>query len=603
MFFPDPTFFQESAHAAFNGFASGFERYFNNSNISSMLTKSVVEISTNLFQMMPNAEEIGNQSGTAFVEFMSSATQSAGLNGKEIGTKLSGFVKNVAQGTGWSGENMGDGLGTSIHDFFGTALKNSNMPTLTRDFMKTVSDSFKEGVTGLDMKGNMEHFNAEFTDGANIFRGTVFGQIDGIRDDIQSIFSNIARDVTLEAIPWVALGGAILVGTPLLVHYLYKKAIHNMTRPVLAQEVRRVSLLDRTKDRLTSGISEIWKSSVIGIKRAAIVGSAGLTLSFFGAILSNIVTGNGSFFGETLSGVGCYLGLGSYRCNPTSALPLIALTVGAGYLSTGVDLGRKIYQHIQKLRHPKPEPVPIFSAKLQKRIDQLTQATYNIKKNGGFLQNVLLYGPGGTGKTMISKYMAKNSTMNYVMMSGGDLAQYIQRGEHVTEINKLFNTIQNSNSPTILFIDECESLCGDRGKMDRSQLIELVNAFLNKTGEPSKKLMVILTTNRKEDLDPAVLSRMDHKLYIGPPEENERRIITEQNISTFMTKQEKMNLFTHEVISDIARRTEGFTGRTLFKMFNTLAGLRASSVDNTLTLEMLEETLQAFIEQEAQIQV
>jgi SpoVK/Ycf46/Vps4 family AAA+-type ATPase len=203
---------------------------------------------------------------------------------------------------------------------------------------------------------------------------------------------------------------------------------------------------------------------------------------------------------------------------------------------------------------------------------------------------------------MISKYMAKNSNMNYVMMSGGDLAQYIQRGEHVTEINKLFNTIQNSNSPTILFIDECESLCGDRGKMDRSQLIELVNAFLNKTGEPSKKLMVILTTNRKEDLDPAVLSRMDHKLYIGPPEENERRIIIEQNISTFMTKEEKTNLFTHEVISDIARRTEGFTGRTLFKIFNTLAGLRASSVENTLTLEMVEETLQAFIEQEGQMQ-
>ena len=137
--------------------------------------------------------------------------------------------------------------------------------------------------------------------------------------------------------------------------------------------------------------------------------------------------------------------------------------------------------------------------------------------------------------------------------------------------------------------------------MDKSELIELVNSFLNQTGEPSKKIMVILTTNRKDDLDPAVLSRMDHKLYIGLPEQAERKKIIELYLPTFMTSLERSELFTDEMITSIAKQTEGFTGRTIFKMLNAMSGMRAATNNNKLTETMVTDTVNAFVKQEADV--
>lgn len=250
---------------------------------------------------------------------------------------------------------------------------------------------------------------------------------------------------------------------------------------------------------------------------------------------------------------------------------------------------------------------PIYNEKISRKIDHLIESVSNIRKNGGYFQNVLFYGPGGTGKTMISEQIAKSSGMSYVKMSGGDLAQYIKRGEHVTELNKLMDKITDpwrpwSSEPWVLFIDEAESLCRDRSKMPSTELLELQNAFLNRTGTQSKNFMLVLATNRMEDLDEAVLSRLDHKIYIGPPAKAERAKILGLYSPQFFNEKEQKEFFSQPQLERIAEETEGFTGRALFKMLNAIASKKACSKNNQLTQPMIDEVVRDFVEQEKEIE-
>lgn len=107
--------------------------------------------------------------------------------------------------------------------------------------------------------------------------------------------------------------------------------------------------------------------------------------------------------------------------------------------------------------------------------------------------------------------------------------------------------------------------------------------------------MLILATNRKQDLDPAVLDRMDHKLRVDPPKLAERKKIIQMYLPKFMNGKELNELFNDKVISNMAYKTDGFTGRKLYKMLNCMASKRAMTADNQLTGQMVNKTVEDFI--------
>ena len=238
----------------------------------------------------------------------------------------------------------------------------------------------------------------------------------------------------------------------------------------------------------------------------------------------------------------------------------------------------------------------IFNQEISSRVDDFASALINASKNKGFLPNLILHGPGGTGKTMIAKQIAKKSGMSYVAMSGGNLAQYIKRGEHVSELNKLMESAKKKK--TILFIDEAESLTEDRNLMNTPERLELINAFLNHTGEESKNLSIILATNRIARIDEAVMSRMDYKIEITLPGYPERAEILSAYIAKRFSKEEIETHFTEKTINRIAYDTEGFTGRALSKMINAISNKIASTEKNELTTALINETVSEFIAQE-----
>jgi hypothetical protein len=252
----------------------------------------------------------------------------------------------------------------------------------------------------------------------------------------------------------------------------------------------------------------------------------------------------------------------------------------------------------------KPAPKAIFCADLQRRVNELTTATKNILKNKGFPQFLLLYGPPGTGKTLIAQEIARNTGMNYVSMSGADLAQYIKAGKSVHELNVMLDRAYNnwSGRPTIIFIDEVDALAGRRDKMDQEH-VELLNALLQKTGTPNKRIMFISATNRLDSIDEAWLNRNDRVWYVGPPGLSERVAILRLYVDHIFDKKavEKEQFFRDGQLTGIALKTSGLTGRGLFKLVNAIHCKKSTTPDNKLTIRLVNQTISDFVTQERQL--
>merc|ERR1712203_847386 len=79
----------------------------------------------------------------------------------------------------------------------------------------------------------------------------------------------------------------------------------------------------------------------------------------------------------------------------------------------------------------------------------------NAKANGTPFRHLLLHGNPGTGKTLFARTLARQSGMDYAIMSGGDLGPLGREGP--SELHKLFNWATNSKKGLILFIDEADA--------------------------------------------------------------------------------------------------------------------------------------------------
>jgi len=238
----------------------------------------------------------------------------------------------------------------------------------------------------------------------------------------------------------------------------------------------------------------------------------------------------------------------------------------------------------------------IFNETVSRRIAEISASVKNAYKHGGNLENLLLWGPGGTGKTLIAREIAKNAGCNFYLISGADLQQY--GNQAVTELNKILSWAKRNRKPTILFIDEIDALAGKRDGMGAERL-DLLTALLKETGTASKKLMIIGATNRKDSLDPAFLTRMPHKVYIGPPDWRSRFGILKQNVSKqFRKTKELTTVLDDSALSMIASKTYGLSGRFLDQLVSILANKRHATKDCKLTSEMIDQTVYELVMQE-----
>ena len=201
-------------------------------------------------------------------------------------------------------------------------------------------------------------------------------------------------------------------------------------------------------------------------------------------------------------------------------------------------------------------------------------------------RNILFYGVSGTGKTMIAKALsAKTGVPMLAVKSTSLIGEYV--GEGARQIHSLYEKAAES-APCIIFIDELDAIALDRRYQDlRGDVSEIVNSLLTEMDGISnrKGICTIAATNQIEVLDASVRSRFEEEIEFRLPNKEERLLLLEKNAATMPLAMENVNL------SEIARQTEGFSGRDLVEKVLKAALHHAIMDECNITQRHLEETI------------
>jgi len=137
--------------------------------------------------------------------------------------------------------------------------------------------------------------------------------------------------------------------------------------------------------------------------------------------------------------------------------------------------------------------------------------------NGGLLKpykGILLFGPPGTGKTMLAKAIANEAEASFINVSISTITSK-RFGEDEKNVRALFS-LAAKVAPTIIFIDEVDSMLGQRTKCGEHEAIRKIkNEFMvhwdGLLSKPSNRILVLAATNRPYDLDEAIIRRFERR--------------------------------------------------------------------------------------------
>ncbi|XP_027773572.1 peroxisome biosynthesis protein PAS1-like [Solanum pennellii] len=182
-------------------------------------------------------------------------------------------------------------------------------------------------------------------------------------------------------------------------------------------------------------------------------------------------------------------------------------------------------------------------------------------------KGILLFGPPGTGKTMLAKAVATEAGANFINISMSSItSKFFGEGEKYV---KAVFSLASKIAPCVIFVDEVDSLLGRRenpGEHDASRKIK--NEFLvNWDGlrtKDSERVMILAATNRPFDLDEAVIRRLPRRLMVKLPDAPNRAKILKVIL-------EKEDLSEDVDLDLIANTTNGYSGSDLKNLCVTAA--------------------------------
>ncbi|MED6156469.1 hypothetical protein PIB30_014688 [Stylosanthes scabra] len=138
---------------------------------------------------------------------------------------------------------------------------------------------------------------------------------------------------------------------------------------------------------------------------------------------------------------------------------------------------------------------------------------------GGLLKpcrGILLFGPPGTGKTMLAKAIANEAGASFINVSMSTITSK-WFGEDEKNVRALF-TLAAKVSPTIIFVDEVDSMLGQRTRVGEHEAMRKIkNEFMTHWDglmtKPGERILVLAATNRPFDLDEAIIRRFERRYH------------------------------------------------------------------------------------------
>ncbi|MEW5303782.1 MAG: hypothetical protein WDW36_006440 [Sanguina aurantia] len=173
-------------------------------------------------------------------------------------------------------------------------------------------------------------------------------------------------------------------------------------------------------------------------------------------------------------------------------------------------------------------------------------------------KGILLYGPPGSGKTLIARAVANETGAFFVIINGPEIMSKLA-GESESNLRKVFQEAEK-NAPSIIFIDEIDSIAPKRdktqGEVERrivSQLLTLMDGLKSRA-----HVIVLAATNRPNTIDAALrrFGRFDREIDIGVPDETGR-------LEVMRIHTKNMKLDEDVQLDAICRDTHGYVGADL----------------------------------------
>jgi transitional endoplasmic reticulum ATPase len=184
-------------------------------------------------------------------------------------------------------------------------------------------------------------------------------------------------------------------------------------------------------------------------------------------------------------------------------------------------------------------------------------------------KGLLLFGPPGTGKTMIAKAVATTSEANFISIKGPELlSKWV--GESEKGVREVFRKARQA-APCVVFFDELDSVAPRRsgGEGGDSHVAErIVSQLLTEMDglEDLKGVVVIGATNRPDIVDEALLrpGRFDRLLEIPLPDNDARKEILKIHTS-------KKPLDKTVGLDKLVELTKGYSGADIAALVNAAA--------------------------------
>ncbi|MDY6825363.1 MAG: ATP-dependent zinc metalloprotease FtsH [Thermodesulfobacteriota bacterium] len=231
---------------------------------------------------------------------------------------------------------------------------------------------------------------------------------------------------------------------------------------------------------------------------------------------------------------------------------------------------------------------------LEEIIDFLKRPDRYTRLGGKIPKGILMVGPSGTGKTLLSRAVAGESEVPFFTISGSEFVEMFV-GMGAARVRDLFSQAKQK-APCIIFIDELDALGKARGmggmggghderEQTLNQLLVEMDGF-----DPTIGVILMAATNQPEVLDPALLrpGRFDRHILVDRPDKKGRLEILDIHARS-------VNMNDDVDLETVAGMTPGFVGADLANLVNEAVLLAVRRNKEAVAMADFQEAVERII--------